>query len=195
MTLSIFRLVAPAIPTLALVVSLAQVSSAQYPGEQIVGMQVVSDTVAADNSTPAKAASYVGDMAPEVAGVGFRQGVSTGAVVDGGVVYEGGASGGIGQPRKYGNPDLFYNYYTQGYSNQANAQLYVSPHPVPAFVGQTFFTYQPFYPHHYLYGHSDRYHNYYDNGRGTNRTRVSYSTHPVRSAASNLYWNVLRIPR
>jgi len=99
------------------------------------------------------------------------------------------------QPRKYGQPDLFYNYYTQGNCNAANAQMYLSPLPVPANVGHTFYTYQPFYPHHMLYWHKDRYHNYYDNGRGLNRTKATYYAPPLRTAWSNLYWNKIRIPR
>jgi len=99
------------------------------------------------------------------------------------------------QPRSYGNPDLFYNYFTQGHCNQVNAQLYVSPLPVPPNVGHTFFTYQPFNPHHMMYWHKDKFHRYYDNGRGMNRTRATYYSPPVRQAASNFYWNVLRLPR
>ena len=98
-------------------------------------------------------------------------------------------------PRQYGKPDLFYNYYTQGVSNSANAQMYLSPHPIPPNVGHTFYTYQPFYPHHMLYHHQDRFHRYYDNGRGMNRTKAVYWSPPIRQAASNFYWNFLRLPR
>lgn len=98
-------------------------------------------------------------------------------------------------PRTYGRPDLFYNYYTQGYSNAVNAQMYVSPLPVPPYVGHTFMTYQPLQPEHYLYWHKDRYHNHYDGGRGLNRTRAVYYSPPARTAAQNVYWNWLRIPR
>lgn len=100
-----------------------------------------------------------------------------------------------GQRRGFGQPDLFYNYYTQGNANAANAQMYLSPVPVPPNVGHTFYTYQPFYPHHMLYAHQDRYHNYYDGGRGLNRTKATYYYPPVKTAVQNLYWNVLRIPR
>jgi len=99
------------------------------------------------------------------------------------------------QPRRYGNPDLFYNFYTQGNCNQANAQMYLSPLPVPPHVGHTFYTYQPMYPHHMLYSHKDRFHRYYDYGRGMNRTRATYYSPPVHTAVSNFYWNVLRLPR
>jgi hypothetical protein len=97
--------------------------------------------------------------------------------------------------RTYGHPHLFYNYYTQGYSNAVNAQMYVSPLPVPPHVGHTFMTYQPLQPEHYLYQHKDRYHNHYDGGRGLNRTRAIYYAPPVASTLQNVYWNWLRIPR
>ena len=142
-------------------------------GEYIVNSQVVSDTEAVPGTV---ADSYVGDLSPGEAGV------------------IGGGSAGCLE-RRYGQPDLFYNYYTQGYCNRANAQMYISPVPVPPNVGHTFYTYQPLYPHHYMFKHKDRYHNYYDDGRGTNRTRVHYSYPPVRTALSNLYWNKIRLPR
>jgi hypothetical protein len=100
-----------------------------------------------------------------------------------------------GIQREYGQPDLFYNFYTQGAANRANAQMYLSPIPIPPNVGHTFYTYQPFYPHHMLYPHQNRFHNHYDCGRGMNRTRASYYYPPVRQAASNVYWNFLRMPR
>lgn len=135
--------------------------------------------------------SYVGDL-PSTGSVV----TSDSGVVSGGEIISGdGMVGGGCQERRYGQPDLFYNFYTQGHCNRANAQMYMSPLPVPPNVGHTFFTYQPFYPHEYLYGHTNKFHNYYDNGRGTNRTRVNYSTNPVRTAVSNLYWNKIRIPR
>jgi|688.fasta_scaffold13479_10 hypothetical protein len=86
-----------------------------------------------------------------------------------------------------GAGDLFHNYYTQGYSNQATAEMYVAPRPVPAWVGHTYYTYQPLYPHHYMYWHKDRYHAYYDNGRGLNRTSASYYSPPVRTATHSIY--------
>lgn len=154
-------------------------------GEYIVNEQVVSDTVTdpASSSSYADSSSYAGDMP-----------VSDGEVIDGGIVGEGSAgSGGIG--RSYGQPDLFYNYYTQGSHNTSNAQMYVSPLPVPKRVGHTYNTYQPFYPEEYLYWHKNRFHKYYDNGRGMNRTKALYYSPPVRQAVSNIYWNKLRIPR
>lgn len=84
-------------------------------------------------------------------------------------------------------PQLFANQYSQGMSNQATAQMYVSPVPVPQWVGHTYYTYQPFYPHQMLYPHYDRYHSYYDGGKGLNRTKVHYSTAPLRSMGASLF--------
>lgn len=72
-------------------------------------------------------------------------------------------------------PRLFANQYTQGYANQATAEMYVAPVPTPAWVGHTYYTYQPLYPHEMMYTHHRRYHSYYDNGRGLNSTKVHYS--------------------
>jgi hypothetical protein len=71
-------------------------------------------------------------------------------------------------------PELFANQYTQGYANQATAEMYVAPVPVPPWVGHTYYTYQPLYPHEMMHRHTNRYHSYYDGGRGLNSTRVHY---------------------
>lgn len=81
-----------------------------------------------------------------------------------------------------GTQPLFENYFTQGNANQAAAGMYMSPIGVPGNVGHTYYTYQPFYPHQYLYQHHDRYHSYYDGGRGFNRTSAKYYAPPARSA-------------
>lgn len=81
-----------------------------------------------------------------------------------------------------GTQPLFENYFTQGNANQATAGMYMSPIGVPGNVGHTYYTYQPFYPHQYLYQHHDRYHSYYDGGRGMNRTSAKYYAPPARSA-------------
>ena len=47
--------------------------------------------------------------------------------------------------RFYGQPDLFYNYYAWPSCTGLGAELYVSPRPVPPYVGQTYITYQPLY--------------------------------------------------
>lgn len=53
------------------------------------------------------------------------------------------------------NQPLFYNYYADG-AGATPAQLYLSPRPVPAFVGHTYVTYPPLLPHQYLYQHNHR---------------------------------------
>lgn len=165
-----------AVAVAALAIFSAGVASAQS-GEYIVSSEIVSDEVV--GGTPSADSHYVGDL-------------SSGSVDSyGGEV----VVGDMQNRRRFGQPDLFYNYYTQGQANRVNAQMYVSPLPVPPNVGHTYTTYQPFMPHEMLYRHTDRFHNHYDNGRGTNRTRVRYSYPPVQTAAKNFYWNVLRIPR
>lgn len=91
-------------------------------------------------------------------------------------------------------PHLFANQYSQGAANQVNAQMYVAPVPVPAWVGHTYYTYQPLYPHEMMYQHTHRYHSYYDNNRGLNRTRVHYYNPPVRSGL-NFIQNNFSLPR
>ena len=76
--------------------------------------------------------------------------------------------------------DLFYNYYAQpGPYNGAAAQMYVAPHPVPPFVGQTYVTYQPYMPHEFLYKHERSYYTY-NPGAGWRRTNVRYGTCGLR---------------
>ncbi|MCY2986199.1 MAG: hypothetical protein NTY15_21435 [Planctomycetota bacterium] len=93
-----------------------------------------------------------------------------------------------------GTQPLFDNYFTRGNANSAEAALYMSPVGVPGWVGHTYNTYQPLYPHQFLYQHHDRYHSYYDGGRGLNRTHASYYAPPVRTAAKRAY-KILEIPR
>jgi hypothetical protein len=72
--------------------------------------------------------------------------------------------------------DLFYNYYAQpGPFYNTPSKMYVSPLPVPAHVGHTWVTYQPFMPHEYLYRHQRGYYNY-NPGAGWTRTNVRYGT-------------------
>jgi len=179
----VFRTVA-----LTLIAS-ASMTAGLHGQEFVVSQQVISDNAVSDNAVDGSADhncancgnSYVGDLSENDTGVVSGSGVGdmgTGAI-----------------RRGFGQPDLFYNYYTQGYANTANAQMYVSPMPVPANVGHTFFTYQPFYPHHMMYTHTDRYHRYYDNGRGMNRTRAIYYSPPIKTALNNFYWNKLRLAR
>jgi len=189
--------------TVAAAVALAGASVHAQGHQQVLDGQVIGGSV-----HPIDSGSYVGDMPIESGPVVSGGHVVGGGVADGGVVSDGvvggcmngdcgagGGGGGAGFGRSYGQPDLFYNYYTQGYSNQTNAQMYLSPLPVPPNVGHTFFTYQPFYPHEMLYWHKNRFHRYYDNGRGMNRTRATYYSPPIHTAVQNLYWNYLRLPR
>jgi hypothetical protein len=71
--------------------------------------------------------------------------------------------------------DLFYNYYVDSANCGPAAQLYVAPLPVPAFVGHTYVTYQPFMPHEYLWAHQRSYYTY-NEGAGWTRTNVRYGT-------------------
>lgn len=99
-----------------------------------------------------------------------------------------------GQEYVGSGPQLFANQYTQGMANQATAQMYVAPVPVPQWVGHTYYTYQPLYPHELMHKHRHRYHSYYDSGRGLNRTSVRYYSPRVRSMMGSM-WNSLSLPR
>ena len=50
-------------------------------------------------------------------------------------------------------PDVFHNYYLQPSMDGTAASMYPAPHPVPARVGSTQFTYQPLLPREYMYRH------------------------------------------
>lgn len=89
---------------------------------------------------------------------------------------------------------LFDNYFTQGHANQADAALYVSPTGVPGWVGHTYVTNQTLYPHQFLYTHKDRYHSYYDQGKGLNRTKATYWAPPVHTAIKQIYRKI-ELPR
>ncbi len=89
---------------------------------------------------------------------------------------------------------LFDNYFTQGNANRADAALYVSPVGVPGWVGHTYNTYQPLYPDEFLYTHKDKYHSYYDQGFGLNRTKTMYWAPPVHTAAKQAYKKI-QLPR
>ena len=83
------------------------------------------------------------------------------------------------RPRTYGQPDLFYNYYVPGTCGGVPAAAYISPMPVPALVGHTYYTYQPFLPNEMLYQHHRTYYRYYDEGGGLTRTSISWSRPPI----------------
>ena len=103
---------------------------------------------------------------------------------------------GLAKAQEHGGvgPHLFAIQYTQGYANQATAQMYISPVPVPPWVGHTYHTYQPLYPHELTYSHTHRYHSYYDGNRGLNRTRVHYYAPPVKTFVGGVH-KALSIPR
>lgn len=91
--------------------------------------------------------------------------------------------------RFYGQPDLFYNYYAWPSCTGLGAELYLSPRPVPPHVGHTYITYQPLYPHEFLYDHHRTYHRYYNGGQGLNRTSVKWkaSLWPSKWPANTCY--------
>jgi hypothetical protein len=89
------------------------------------------------------------------------------------------------QPGWQGHTPNLNNYYmTPGYGGATASQLYVSPGPVPPFVGHTYITYQPLAPHNQLYPHYNSYHRYYDEGRGLTRAKVTYKTPKLKTMAS-----------
>jgi hypothetical protein len=84
------------------------------------------------------------------------------------------------------HPDVFYNLYVPG--NGGNpAAAYPAPLPTPPIAGHVYYTYQPLMPAEFLYHHHRSYHQYYDQGRGLNRTIVHWYSPPVRTGAQNLY--------
>jgi hypothetical protein len=76
--------------------------------------------------------------------------------------------------RQYGPHDLFRQYYVPNNCGGPAAELYPAPHYVPPHVGHVYYTYQPLYPHEFLYNHHRTYHRYYDDGRGLTRTSVRW---------------------
>lgn len=69
--------------------------------------------------------------------------------------------------------DLFYNYYVGPQPCGTAAGMYISPRPVPAAMGHTYTTYQPFMPHEYMYQHHRSYWTHHP-GNGWTRTKVRY---------------------
>lgn len=90
------------------------------------------------------------------------------------------------RPQYYGQPELFYNYYIPGTCGGVPANMYLAPQPVPAWVGHTYYTYQPFMPHELLYQHHRSYYRYYNGGRGMTRAHVSWSRPPFTGWTSSL---------
>jgi hypothetical protein len=109
--------------------------------------------------------------------------VAEGEVADAGCVGDpyGGGGGVFGLhpltclPRDYLNPHLFYNFYVGGNCGSIPAAMYPTPMPTPPLVGHTYFTYQPLYPHEFMYAHKRVYHHHYNYNRGLTRTRVIWA--------------------
>jgi len=101
--------------------------------------------------------------------------------------------------------DVFHNYYPNTMTGVNSANMYPTPYPTPPSVGHTYYTYQPLYPHEYLYQHRRVYYNTYggpemfyqdpgqmggaynNTGYGLNKTTVvwqsgvlSYGPNPIR---------------
>ena len=75
--------------------------------------------------------------------------------------------------------DLFANYYFGPQPSGTTAQMYISPVPVPANVGHTYTTYQPWMPHEYMYKHM-RSHYAYTPGAGWTRAKIRYRTYGLK---------------
>jgi len=87
----------------------------------------------------------------------------------------------LGDGPAYGAPyqaDLFYNYYVGPGPSGVAAGMYLAPKPVPPLVGHTYYTYQPFLPHEYMYRHARQYVRDYNGGRNRTHTRVHYGSFP-----------------
>jgi hypothetical protein len=98
------------------------------------------------------------------------------------------------QPYQYGRPDLFYNFYMPNNCGGVPAQLYIAPRPVPALVGHTYYTYQPFMPHEFTYPHHRTYRRFYDEGRGMTRAKATWYCEPVSTTLKGVR-NAIRLPR
>ncbi len=90
-------------------------------------------------------------------------------------------------------PDLFYNFYVPN-SCGSPAAAYPAPYPTPNLVGHTYVTYQPLMPHEWLYKHHRTYPQYYNGGRGLNRTTVKWQGTPVLTTVKGLR-DIIRLPR
>ncbi len=72
-------------------------------------------------------------------------------------------------------PPLYYNYYYPGQPNgQIPARLYLSPIPVPEYVGYTYITYNPFAPQELMHVHARQYGRYHANG-GQTTTNIAWT--------------------
>lgn len=82
-------------------------------------------------------------------------------------------------------PDVFYNFYQPG-NGGSPAVSFPAPYPTPAYVGHSYYTYQPFMPNEWMYHHHRTYHQSYNNGMGLNRTSVRWYSPPIRTELANV---------
>jgi hypothetical protein len=81
-------------------------------------------------------------------------------------------------------PDLFYNFYApQAACGGVPTDMYPAPHDTPYPAIQTYYTYQPFLPHEFLYNHHRHYWRWYDGGYGATQTCVTWGGSPIRRVA------------
>jgi hypothetical protein len=81
-------------------------------------------------------------------------------------------------------PDLFYNFYApQTACGGVPTDMYPAPHDTPYPAIQTYYTYQPFLPHEFLYNHHRQYWRWYDGGYGATQTCVTWGGSPIRRVA------------
>ncbi len=68
-------------------------------------------------------------------------------------------------------PGIAQQYYND--NGTIGSRMYTSPRPVPGWVGNTSYTYQPFYPHKFMWSHYDVYRKRHASG-GATTTRAYY---------------------
>ena len=80
------------------------------------------------------------------------------------------------------NADLFYNFYVPqtGPGGGVPNEMYPSPHATPYPAIQTYYTYQPWMPHEFLYYHNRKYVRYHSGGMGHTVTTVNWGGSPIR---------------
>lgn len=67
-------------------------------------------------------------------------------------------SSGVDLARHVMIADTYYNYYVPPVGPYSvGAKLYPCPRPTPPLVGHTYVTYEPLFPHEFLYKHHRRY--------------------------------------
>ena len=76
--------------------------------------------------------------------------------------------------QEYAYPQMMQNYYVADPQMGIQPEMYLAPVPTPPLVGRTYITYSPLNPHEFLYRHHRTYYQYYDGGRGLNRTKIHW---------------------